>query len=148
MDDLGVAHELQRDEPQGRGDVVVLHRVVVALDSGKDEVLDIADIGEPLGDRVRVRQVEADAARRAADLRSARFGRGRVAAGDDDVATLVGVELCNLPPQAARSAHDNDVLARHLPVLLSQPEARAVAGPPVRLSQCECAPAVSMTAIR
>ena len=63
VDDLGVADELERDEPQRAGDVVVGDGVRVALDRGEHEVVDVADVREPLGDRVRLGEVEPDPAR-------------------------------------------------------------------------------------
>ena len=46
MHDLGVADELQRDEPERAGDVVVGDRVLVALDRADHEPVDGADPGE------------------------------------------------------------------------------------------------------
>ena len=108
VDDLGVPDELERHQSQRRREVVVPHRVAVALDRREDEVLDVADVGELVRDRLRFRQVEAEAAGRAADLRGDGCGAGRVAAGDHDVATLPGVEQRNLAAETLRPADDDN----------------------------------------
>ena len=68
MDHLGVADELERDQPQSAIDVVVANLVHVTLDRGEDEEIDLTHIGETPRDRVRVGQVEADPAGAAADI--------------------------------------------------------------------------------
>ena len=113
VDRLGVADHLERHEPHRRGDVVVLHRVAVPLDRREDEELDVADVGEPVADRLRLGEIEADPARRAADLLGA-GGRGRgVATREHDVAAPARVELRELAAEAARPADDDDAPACH-----------------------------------
>ena len=51
MHDLGVSDELERHEAGSPADVVVLDRVVVAVDGDHDQVSDGADIRQGRGDR-------------------------------------------------------------------------------------------------
>ena len=57
---------------------------------------------ECVRDRVRLREVEADAARAAADLPGRRFGAGLIAAGHDDLAALVGIGLRQFSAETLR----------------------------------------------
>ena len=116
--------------------------VDVPLDRGENEVVDVADVREALGDRVRLGEVEPDAARRAADLARGRLRPGLVPARHDHVATFVGIGLRELAAEPLRAADDDDAAVGHsLSPFAAGREgpARASRGPgPVRTALDRC----------
>ncbi len=122
-DHLGVAHELDGDRPDGRGDVVGAHGVEELLDGGDDEIVDLGDIGQALGDRLRAGEVDGDGegVRRSHRTRACRF---RIAARDDDLVPALCQALGDHPSDPAAAPHDHRV--SHVP---SRPRP---APPPVR----------------
>ncbi len=113
VDHFRVADELQRRKAHRACDVVLLDRVRVALDGGQHEVLDVADVREPRVDRVWLGEIDPEATGRAADLRRDRLCARRLAPGDDNVSSLICVELRDLASEAARSTYDNDAAVCH-----------------------------------
>ena len=107
VDDLDIADELDRRQPDRPGDVVVLDAVAVALDGGDDEMVDRAHPGELAGDRVGLGEVERQADRVAADLARGGLGAGRVAAGQHDFFAARRQGFSDREADAARTA-DND----------------------------------------
>jgi hypothetical protein len=73
VDHLGEADELEGHEHDRVVDVERLDRVLVALDGDEREVLDRADRLERRADRLRLREIERETARRRTDL----LGDGR-----------------------------------------------------------------------
>ena len=71
VDHLGVADELERDQPQRAADVVLVHVVHVTLDRGEHEVVDFAQVRKVVRNRVRLGEIESDTAGATADV-----GRG------------------------------------------------------------------------
>src|SRR4029079_2516390 len=88
--------------------VLVGDRVRAPLDRREHEVLHIGDVREAVGDGVRLREVEADPARAAADLTRCRLAASLVAPGHDDVASLVRIGLRELAAETLRAADDDD----------------------------------------
>ena len=118
VDHLGVADELHGDEPQRGVDLVLAHLVHVPLDRGEDEVVDLAHALEGGRDRVRLREIEPDPARRPADLLRGGLRAGLVPAGHDHLAAVVGVGLRELAAESLRAADDDD--AAHTSLLSSR----------------------------
>jgi hypothetical protein len=80
-------------------------------------VVDIAHALQGPRDRVRLGEIEADAARRAADLLGGGVGAGLVPSGHDDVTAVIGVGLRELAPEPLRPADDDDGAFSHPPLL-------------------------------
>ena len=125
VDDLGVADELHRREPDRALDVVVADGVLVAQDRGHDEPVDVAEPAKRRGDRVRVGDVDGDAARAAPELGRDRLRACRVAPADRDARAALDVRLGERAAEAGRPADDHD-LARHASILQSHCTFRAV----------------------
>ena len=90
-----------------------LHLVHVALDRDEDEVVDVADVREPAGDRVRLGEIEPDTSGVAADLLRGSLRAGLIPAGHDHLAALVGVGLRELAAESLRAADDDDAAVCH-----------------------------------
>ena len=84
VDDLGVADELERHQPDGPGDVVVGDGVLVAIDGREDEPADRTDT-RPMPRAIAVGSARSKviAGGRAADLGDRRGDMVRVAPGQD-----------------------------------------------------------------
>jgi hypothetical protein len=81
VDHLGVADELECDEPESAVDVVLAHLVHIALDRSEHEVIDCFQVRQLTCDRVWLGKVERDAAGAAADLVRGRLSAGEVSSG-------------------------------------------------------------------
>ena len=106
MNDLGVANQLHRDEVDRALNVVVLHRVGIALDRSDDQVADVADLGERRRYVLRMRNVEGDAAHVLAERGGDRPRALRVAPGYYNLATARGEGPSQLGADAGSPADD------------------------------------------
>ena len=126
VDDLRVADELERDQPQRALDVVVADGVLVALDRREHKVSDLSELGERLGDVMRLGQVERCAAHSASEFSRDRLGPCCVASVDQNIITSLGERAGKLAPDARRAADDKGLLCHRPPPLLTVPTGRAV----------------------
>src|SRR5215204_5150663 len=90
-------------------DVVLAHRVLVAVDAGEHQVIDRAEAGERRRDALGLGEVERDPGGPAAQLSRDLAGPSDVTPGHDHRSTFVRVVAGDLLAEPLRSAdHDQD----------------------------------------